>query len=80
MGLYVGLRVKGVVKKEFRDEIKKIEEYGEWKKSKDIKFKEFSKIERANFIPMVHMLIAKVIQSIIKIQENGILSVTLIMD
>jgi hypothetical protein len=51
MGMYTGLRFKGIVKKEFRKDFKDIAMNGEWGNSKDIRFADFGKVSRASFIP-----------------------------
>ena len=51
MGMYTGLRFKGYVKPEFREDFEEIAIKGEWENSKDKKFKEISKLPRASFIP-----------------------------
>lgn len=51
MGMYTGLRFKGIVKEQFRDEFKDIALKGEWEKAKDIKLNNFSNIDRAFLIP-----------------------------
>ena len=51
MGMYTGLRFKGVVKPEFRADFESIALRGEWSGSKDAKLAEFSAVERCSFIP-----------------------------
>lgn len=51
MGMYTGLRFKGVVKKEFREKLKDIALNGEWETSEDEILSKFAEIERAGFIP-----------------------------
>ena len=51
MGMYTGLRFKGVVKKEFRESFEDIALEGMWEESSDEKFLEFSRDDRASFIP-----------------------------
>ena len=51
MGMYTGIRFKGIVKKEFRSEFERIAYGGEWDEHSDEKFIEFSKVDRAGFIP-----------------------------
>jgi len=51
MGMYTGLRFKGIVKKEFRKDFKDIAMNGEWDNSKDKRFADFGKVSRASFIP-----------------------------
>ena len=52
MGMYTGLRFKGVVKKELRCGFKDIALKGDWELHADIKFKSFGQeFDRAGFIP-----------------------------
>ena len=51
MGMYTGLRFKGVVKEEFREKFEDIAMEGSWEDSDDEKFLEFSNDYRASFIP-----------------------------
>jgi len=51
MGMYTGLRFKGVVKKQFREEFAHIALMGCWEDSKDEKINNFSNTSRASFIP-----------------------------
>ena len=51
MGMYTGLRFKGVVKEEFRAKFEDIALEGSWEDSDDEKFIEFSKDFRSSFIP-----------------------------
>ena len=52
MGMYTGLRFKGVVKEKFRKDFGPIAWDGDWGWIRDEKFQEFSKDYRASFIPM----------------------------
>lgn len=52
MGMYTGLRFKGVVKKQFRKTFDSIAMSGDWENSDDAKFKEFGNYDRASFIPL----------------------------
>lgn len=51
MGMYTGLRFKGVVKEKFREEFEDIALEGSWEDSDDEKFQQFSNDYRASFIP-----------------------------
>lgn len=51
MGMYTGLRFKGIVKEEFRNEFEYIAMAGDWGESNNDVFKEFSNVPRAEFIP-----------------------------
>jgi hypothetical protein len=51
MGMYTGLRFKGIIKKEFIKEIAKIRLNGEWENSNDKVLRGFSKISRYRDIP-----------------------------
>lgn len=51
MGMYTGLRFKGIVKEEFRNEFENIALSGDWEESENEVFKEFSNVSRAVFIP-----------------------------
>lgn len=51
MGDYTGLRFKGIVKKEYRDDIKTLLETEDYSKLKHDIFKEFTKCERYSMIP-----------------------------
>jgi len=51
MGMYTGIRFKGIVKPEFREEFGGIAIDGNWKDSKDSTLQAFSKVERSSFIP-----------------------------
>lgn len=51
MGMYTGLRFKGIVKKEFRDEFENIALLGEWENSNNNVLKRFGNVSRASFIP-----------------------------
>lgn len=51
LGMYTGIRFKGIVKLEFRKEIIGIAMFGEWENTKPDFFREFGKLERSSFIP-----------------------------
>ena len=51
MGMYTGLRFKGIVKEEFRNEFENIALRGDWEESENEVFKEFGNVSRAGFIP-----------------------------
>ena len=51
MGMYTGLRFKGTVKEEFRNEFEDIALDGNWKESNNEVFKQFGSVLRAGFIP-----------------------------
>lgn len=51
MGTYTGIRFKGYVKKEFRNDFEKIALNGDWELSEDDVLNSFSNISRASFIP-----------------------------
>lgn len=51
MGMYTGLRFKGIVKKEFIKEIAQIRLNGEWENSNNKVLRGFSKISRYRDIP-----------------------------
>lgn len=51
MGMYTGIRFKGVVKPEFRKDFRDIAMGGMWEESNDERFKEYSTIDRYSFIP-----------------------------
>lgn len=51
MGMYTGIRFKGYVKKEFREDFEHIALAGEWDKSHDPIFNLFGKLSRSSFIP-----------------------------
>ena len=51
MGMYTGLRFKGVVKKQFREEFEPIALKGCWEEAKDKKINNFANTSRASFIP-----------------------------
>ena len=51
MGMYTGLRFKGVVKKQFREEFESIALSGYWEDAKDKKISNFANYSRASFIP-----------------------------
>lgn len=51
MGIYTGLRFKGIVKEQFRKDFEKIALFGEWEESNDEIFRKFGEDSRASFIP-----------------------------
>lgn len=51
MGMYTGLRFKGIVKEEFRNEFEDIALDGNWEESDNDMFKKFGSVSRASFIP-----------------------------
>ena len=51
MGMYTGIRFKGIVKPQLRKGFDIIAIDGDWELHEDEKFQEFSKISRASFIP-----------------------------
>lgn len=51
MGIYTGLRFKGIVKKEFRENFTNIAMHGEWGESTDKRLAAFNNISRAVCIP-----------------------------
>ena len=51
MGMYTGLRFKGIVKEEFRNEFEDIALEGNWEESNNDVFRQFGSVSRANFIP-----------------------------
>lgn len=51
MGAYTGLRFKGIVKKQFREEFVSIALSGCWKDAKDKKINNFANYSRSSFIP-----------------------------
>lgn len=51
MGMYTGIRFKGIVKEEFRDKFEDIAMSGEWNESDVPEFKKFGNISRSGFIP-----------------------------
>jgi|GEM_PF-1141135 len=52
MGMYTGLRFKGIIKQEYRDDINDlINNCSEWEDLQCDIFKDFSKISRSSFIP-----------------------------
>ena len=52
MGMYTGLRFKGIVKEPFRKDFEQIALHGDWDKSEDEMFLLYSKFPRAKWIPM----------------------------
>ena len=51
MGMYTGLRFKGVVKEEFRKDFEDIALSGDWAESNNEVFRQFGGVSRASFIP-----------------------------
>ena len=51
MGDYTGLRFKGIIKKQFREEFASIALNGCWEDAKDKKINNFANCSRASFIP-----------------------------
>lgn len=51
MGMYTGLRFKGIVKEEFRSEFENIALSGDWIESNNYVFRQFGNNSRAVFIP-----------------------------
>lgn len=51
MGMYTGLRFKGVIKEEFRNKFEDIALDGNWEESDNEVFKKFGSVSRASFIP-----------------------------
>ncbi len=51
MGMYTGLRFKGIIKESFREDFENIALTGEWENAKDEKIRNFSNVSRASFIP-----------------------------
>lgn len=51
MGMYTGLRFKGIVKPEFRKELVGIAMFGDWENAESDFFREFGKLGRSSFIP-----------------------------
>ena len=49
--MYTGLRFKGTVKKEFRNEFEDIALNGDWEESENVVFREFGMLSCASFIP-----------------------------
>ena len=56
MSLYISLRFKGIVKKEFRDNFEKIAMYGKWDESDDKILKTFGQDRSARFIPCAYSI------------------------
>ena len=52
MGMYTGLRFKGIVKEEFRNGFECIALNGEWEEFDDEVFKDFADFSRSRFIPL----------------------------
>ena len=51
MGMYTGIRFKGYIKPEFRENFELIALDGDWKESSDEIFKKYGEYSRASFIP-----------------------------
>ena len=51
MGMYTGVRFKGIVKTEFRRDFSRIALFGEWDDAKDETIRSFSEVDRCSFIP-----------------------------
>ena len=51
MGMYTGLRFKGIVKEEFRNDFEDIALCGDWSESNDEVLRRFGNVSRASFIP-----------------------------
>ena len=51
MGMYTGLRFKGIVKEKFREDFEDIALYGDWEKSDNEIFRQFGNVPRSRFIP-----------------------------
>ena len=51
MGMYTGLKFKGIVKEKFRKNFEDIALYGDWEESDDEIFRQFGKVSRSGFIP-----------------------------
>lgn len=51
MGMYTGLRFKGIVKEKFRKDFEDIAIYGDWENSNNKVFRRFGKVSRSGFIP-----------------------------
>lgn len=51
MGMYTGIRFKGIVKEKFRDKFEDIAMEGNWEDSDDNVFAQFGNVSRASFIP-----------------------------
>ena len=51
MGMYTGIRFKGYVKEEFRNDFEDIAINGNWEESSILKFQEFGEIGRSGFVP-----------------------------
>lgn len=49
--MYTGIRFKGYVKKQFRENFEPIAICGDWKSSEDIIFSDFGHLERSHMIP-----------------------------
>ena len=51
MGMYTGLRFKGIVKEKFRKDFEDIALYGAWEESDNEIFRQFGNVSRSGFIP-----------------------------
>lgn len=51
MGMYTGLRFKGIVKEEFRKGFEIIALNGDWESHNNPRLKQFGEVDRASFIP-----------------------------
>lgn len=51
MGMYTGLRFKGIIKEEFREDIKTMLEEGEWDNCESQVLRDYSQVSRSSFIP-----------------------------
>lgn len=51
MGMYTGLRFKGIVKEKFRKDFEDIALYGVWEESDNEIFRQFGNVSRSGFIP-----------------------------
>ena len=51
MGMYIGLRFKGIVKEKFRKDFEDIALYGNWEESDNEIFRQFGNVFRSGFIP-----------------------------
>lgn len=51
MGMYTGLRFSGIVKKEYREDIRKITEGARWEECENEMLNRFRLTDRSNFIP-----------------------------
>lgn len=51
MGMYTGLRFKGIVKEKFRKDFEDIALYGDWENSNNKVFRRFGNVSRSGLIP-----------------------------